>query len=416
MARHLQKTGSPEEASRTLHAFQQSWEQGAVGKGRTAITPPFGRLGLLQEKARVEPFFAPVLYAEGFARLQRGDYKGAIAQFVEATAHDPLAVSTVERTEAMGQAATAIRDGAIDAAVRHLKVAIELDPVRAEAHRMLGSVYLANQQEEEAIVELKTAVRLAPGDERTHLALANAFVLSGRYPEAEQALRQLIATLPASGRARYALGRLYQRQGRLRERASRIRDADHLPSAAGTEWHLPEHGRDERRPPEFRGSDRRLLQPGRRPSERPGCPSGSGDTYLRLGRHDEALAEFAMTLMLPPDAPMRTRRMAQVHLKEGATPTPWNRTTSARSGRRHRQAHYALGTALMRLGRPTKGRQSSRSFSACKPKTAAAHARELELGGLKREAAVSSASGDHEKAVALLRKALRSNRTRRCRI
>ena len=407
LARHLQKTGTPEETRSTLRAFQQSWEQGAVGKGRTAIAPPFGRLGLLQEKARVEPFLPPVLYAEGFALLQRGDYKGAIAQFGEASARDPLAGSPVERTEAMGLAAGAFRDGSIDAASRHLKVAIELDPVRAEAHRILGSVYLANQQENEAIDELRTAARLSPGDERTRLALANALVQAGMFSEAEQALRQILDALPASGRAHYMLGRLYQRQGDYEKALRQFETTITFHPLLGLNGIYQSMGAMSAARQNF---DAAIDAHSRRADVHPNDPDAHqdlGDTYLRLGRHDEALAEFAMTLMLATGRAGAYAGMAQVHLQEGRY------ADAVESSRRaldldadHRQARYTLATSLLRVGRTGEGQKELETFQHLQAEDAAAHARELELGGLKREASESSASGDHEKAVALLRKAL----------
>lgn len=407
LARHLQKTGTAEERSTTLRAFQQSWEQGAIGKGRTAIAPPFSRVGLLQERARVEPFFPPVLYADGFARLQRGDYHGAIAQFVEAAARDPLTRATVERSEAMGQAATAIRDGSIDAAIRHLKVAIELEPTRAEPHRLLGSVYLANQQEDDAIGELETAVRLSPADERTHLALANALVLSGRYREAEQTLRQIIVALPDSGRARYALGRLYQRQGDYEQALHEFEASIAFHPLLGLNGIYQSMGAMTAARQNFGAA---IDAYSRRVDVHPNDPDAHqdlGDTYLRLGRHDEALAEFAITLMLATGRAGAYAGMAQVHLKEGRY------ADAAESSRRaleldgdHRQARYSLATSLLRLGRTEEAQTELATFQRLQAEDAATRARELELGGLKREASESSANGDHEKAVALLRKAL----------
>jgi tetratricopeptide (TPR) repeat protein len=407
LARHLQKTGTPEETRSTRQAFQQSWEQGAVGKGRTAIAPPFGRLGLLQEKARVEPFLPPVLYAEGFALLQRGDFKAAIAQFAEATASDPLAASPVDRTEAMGQAAAAFRDGSIDAAVRHLRVAIELEPARAEAHRILGGVYLANQQADEAIDELKTAAQLAPADERTLLALANAFVQTGRYPEAEQSLRHIIEALPASGRAHYMLGRLYQRQSDYEKALRQFEMTITFHPLLGLNGIYQSMGAINAALQNF---DAAVDAYSSRVDVHPNDPDAHqelGETYLRLGRHDEALVEFAMTLMLATGRADAYAGMAQVHLKEGRY------ADAVESSRRsldldadHRQARYALATSLLRLGRTDEGQKELETFQRLQAEDAAAHSRDLELGALKREASESSANGDHEKAVSLFRKAL----------
>jgi tetratricopeptide (TPR) repeat protein len=69
-------------------------------------------------------------------------------------------------------------------------------------------------------------------------------------------------------------------------------------------------------------------------------------------------------------------------------------------------ARYTLGTSLVRLGRTDEGQQELEEFQRLQTEAAAAHAREIELGGLRREASESSANGDHEKAVSSLRKAL----------
>jgi tetratricopeptide (TPR) repeat protein len=364
-------------------------------------------LGLLQEKARVEPFLPPVLYAEGFELLRRGDFQGAIAQFGEAAARDPLVASPVDRTEAMGQAAAAFRDGSIDAAVRRLGVAIELEPARAEAHRILGSVYLANQQEEEAIEELKTAVRLSPGDERTRLALANALIQTGRFAEAEPALRQTLDALPASARARYVLGRLYQRQGDYEKALRQFETTITFHPLLGLNGIYQSMGALNAARQNF---DAAIEAYSSRVDVHPNDPDAHldlGETYLRLGRHDEALAEFAMTLMLATGRADAYAGMAQVHLKEGRY------AEAAESSRRaldldadHRQARYALATSLLRLGRTDDGQKELETFQRLQADDAAARARELELGGLKREASESSANGDHEKAVSLFRKAL----------
>lgn len=407
LARQLEKTGAAEERTRTLQTFQQSWDQAANGKGRSAIAPPFSRLGLLQEKSRVEPFFPPVLYAEGFARLQRGDYRGAIDQFGEAAARDPLAAAPVERSEAMGQAATAIRDGSIDAAIRHLTVAIELAPDRAEAHRLLGAVYLASQQGDEAIGELEAAVRLSPGDERTHLALANALVVTGRYPDAERSLHQLIAVLPGSGRARYALGRLYQRQGDYENALREFESSIAFHPLLGLNGIYQSMGAINAARQHF---DAAIDAYSSRVDVHPNDADAHqdlGDTYLRLGRHDEALAEFAMTLMLATGRAGAYAGMAEVHLKEGryADAVEASRRALDLDGD-HRQARYSLATALLRLGRTEEGQTELAAFQRLQADDAAARARSLELGGLKREASEHSANGDHEKAVALLRRAL----------
>ena len=405
LARHYFKIGKPEVAKETLALFQQSWEQGAVGKGRTAIDPPFSRLALVQEKSRVDPFFPPVRYAQGFALLQRADYTGAIAQFREAAKGDPLAAH--EKMEAMGRAAAAFRDGSLQTAVGHLKVAIELEPNFAEPHRILGAVYLKNQQPDDAIDELKTAVGLDPADERTRLALADALVEIARYPEAEQTLRQVIDAVPASGRARYVLGRLHQRQGHYEDALRAFGEAVTFQPLLGLNGIYQSMGAMNAVRQNFDAAlDAYLKRVEIHPNDAEGHQD-LGDIYSRLGRHDEALAEFAMVLMLAAGRPEPYAAMAQVHLRDGryAEAVETSRRALDLDGN-HSQARYTLAISLLRLGKTDEGQKELEAFQRLQAEAAAAHARELELGGLRREASESSANGDHQQAVSLLRRAL----------
>jgi tetratricopeptide (TPR) repeat protein len=407
LAQQLLKNGSVDEARGARQIFRETWDQQAIGKGRTAIDPPFARLTIVPEKSRVEPFFPPVLYVDGFARLERGDYAGAIAQFRDQTAHDPLTARPVQRLEALGQGAAAFRDGSLDIAIRRLTVAIELEPARAELHRILGRVYLANEQDEEAVAELAIAAQLNPLDERTRLTLADALVGSGRLADAERVYRDMIGVFPASGRARYELARICQRQGRydetLRELGTAITFHPLLGlngiyqivaslNAARQNFDAALHA----------NRQRVEILPNDADAHR-----ALGDTFARLGRRDEALAEYAMTLMLATGRADAYTAMSQLHLEDGRYADAVD--TSQRAlllDADLPQAHYLLGTALLRLGRSDEGQQALADYQRLQAAAAAAHAREIELGGIRREAAESSANGDHEHAVSLLRRAL----------
>ena len=132
-----------------------------------------------------------------------------------------------------------------------------------------------------------------------------------------------------------------------------------------------------------------------------------GDTYARLGRHAEALAEFAMVSTLAIGRADAFTAMAQVHLKEGRYAEAVEAARRALDlNAAYAPAHYTLGTSLVRLGRTDEGQKELEEFQRLQAEAASAHAREIELGGLRREASESSAKGDHEQAVSLLRKAL----------
>jgi tetratricopeptide (TPR) repeat protein len=406
LARQLMKVGELEEARKALRVFEENRKLQTADQRRTAVVSPFVRPGL-QESPGIETFFPPALYAGGFALLQRGDYNRAIAELREEAARDPLAADPVEKMAAMGKAAAAFRDGSVATAVQHLKVAIELTPDRAEPHRILGLVYLADEQYDNAVDEVTDAVRLSPGDERAHLALANAFMETGRYPEAEQALRETIRAFPASGRARYTLGRVYQRQARQREALSEFEEALTFKPLLGLNSLDQTMGALNVRQQNFDGA---IEAYSRRIDVIPNDADAHqelGETYFRQGSDDEAQAEFEVVLMLKPDHPAAHAALAQLHLRAGryADALEASRRTLELDPT-HKQARYTLATSLMRLGRTEEGKEELQVFERLQGDATAAQARDLELGALKREASASSANGDHGKAVSLLRRAL----------
>jgi Flp pilus assembly protein TadD len=72
----------------------------------------------------------------------------------------------------------------------------------------------------------------------------------------------------------------------------------------------------------------------------------------------------------------------------------------------HQQAHYVLGTALVRSGQAADGRAELATFERLQNEAAAARVRQLEIDGLQREATVSAAAGDETRAASLLRRAV----------
>jgi tetratricopeptide (TPR) repeat protein len=409
LGRQLLKIGELEEARKALRLFEERESVRVADQGGKAVSSPFIRLGLAPEQANVEPFFPPALYAEGFALLERGDYSRAILQFREAATRDPLMADTVETREEMGQAATAFRSGLVQIAIHHLEAAIELAPTRAEPHRILGRVYLANQQYDSGVNELRTAVRLSPGDERARLVLADALVDTGRDPEAEQTLRATIEAVPASGQAHYSLGRLYQRQGQYPQALREFEKAVTFGPLLGLNGLYKIIGALNVDQQNF---DAAIDAYARRVDVHPNDAAAHQDLgriYARLGRHDEARAEFAVVLLLNPDHVDAYAALAQVHL------TDRQYVQAAETARRalaldpaHEQARYTLATSLIRLGRTEEGRQELELFQHVQDEAAAARSRQIELDQLRGDAVVSAADGDHEKAIALLRKALQS--------
>lgn len=407
LARHLLSTGALEQAGKVLQAFQSRWVPPAFGQSRTAGAAPFLRLGLVQEVAGVEPFFPPAAYAEGFVLLQEGAHERAMAQFKEAAARDPLMTHAVADKEPLGLAATAFRDGDIEAAVEHLEAAVSRAPNHSESYRILGQVYVADQQYAKGIDALGTAIRLSPVDERARLALADALSRNGQDAAAEKALRETLDVVPGSGRAHYELGRVYQRQGEYPQAVREFDAAVASRPLLGLNSLYHAMGAIYADQQNFDGA---IAAYSKWVDVHPNDVNGHqklGEMYVRQGRDEEAIAEFAVVLMLAPRQVEAYAAMGQLALRAGryADVVDWSQRTLALDPL-HTQARYALATSLIRVGKAEEGRKELQLFQRLQADETADRARQLEREGLKREAAVSSANRQYDKAVSLFRRVL----------
>src|SRR5262245_42473714 len=193
VARDELRVGHPAEARaalQTLLTFQQS--QNEV-RGRRS---PFVIVSLVDESRGNDPEFAPALYVDGFTLIRQGKYADALVRFREAASADRLNADRTAKTETVQRGITALREGRIDAAIRELQAAVEMNPESSEAHRALGTAFRLDQQYDASIDQFGAAIRLKPTDERSRLALAEVLVESGQQDRVEQTLRDAIQAIP----------------------------------------------------------------------------------------------------------------------------------------------------------------------------------------------------------------------------
>lgn len=407
LARHLASTGTVETASIARAPFVEYARRVVTAPPAGPPVQPFLRFDLVQEVSGIEPFFPLVRYAGGFAQLRQGAYAAAVAELREAAARDPLLAPAPGGADDLLRASAAFRDGDVDAALERLEAALARVPDRAETHRVRALILAADQRLDDAIDALETALRLAPQDERIRLALADVLLERGDLEEAERTLRETIALLPASGRARYRLGRVHHLQGRLGEAIQALEEAAGLHPLLGLNGIYQRIGTIELARQNLEGA---LSAFARRLDVHPNDPeshSDLGDVYLRLGRHDEALVEFTVALLLNPRHTQTLVALGQTHLREGRDADAAAAADRALAlDRWHREAQYVLATALRRLGRTEEAARALEAYRRLEADEAAARIRQLELGALRRQAALSTAAADHEDAVAPLREAL----------
>ena len=307
----------------------------------TSQSPAFISVALVPERAGVEPFFPPAHYADGYRLLHRGEY---------------------------GRALDALR------------AAVKSDP-------------------------LLTVGSGLPGEERVQVARIDDLMEAGDWQAALDAARALVASTPESGAGRYRAGRAHQRLGNYPEAIRELEASlEHNP-LLGRNGILETIGSLYAARQEF---DAAAHAYSRRIDAHPNDPDAHydlGDIYLRQGRHADALAEFAVTVLLAPSHARAHGGIAQAYLREG------NYEQAAAAARRavavapdRHETHYVLGTALVRLRRADEGRRELEEFQRREAEAEAARRRMFEVEGFKRRAALSTAAGNHAETVEWLQK------------
>jgi tetratricopeptide (TPR) repeat protein len=300
-----------------------------------------------------------------------------------------------------------LRQGQLQAGITRLRAAVAEAPDQAEAHRILGLAYWADEKYDQSMTALHQAIRLNPQDERSRIALADVLGAAGRSAEQEQVLKEAIQMSPESGLARYRLGQLYQAQSLLPLAIRELEKAAALNPLAGLDHLYETIGGlyvDQA------SLDAAVAAYGKRIDANPNSGEAHrklGEIYFLQGRHDEALIEFSVTQLLEPANADAYAASGQVYLRQDryADAVMASRRAIALDPE-HQKARYTLGTSLTRLGRIEEGRRELDAFQAMLAASAARLQRRSELDAIKLDASRSLARGDYVAAVSLFRQAI----------
>jgi tetratricopeptide (TPR) repeat protein len=370
------------------------------------VRSPFMRISLIPEIPGSEPYFPPSRYSDAFALMGQGRYEAAVAAIKAASSSDPLLSQPATAVADLQQAGAALRDGDVAAALAAIDRVRQSAPTWSEVHRLRGAALVADERADEAVAAFREALRLSPGDERAHLALADLLLRQERYEEADATLLRAIAAVPSSPRLHYVRSRVFQRQGLYPEALAELERAmtlrPPLPLLGMNSLYdtvaTMRRARQEFESATVAFSRRVTLIPNEVAAHR-----DLGDMYFRRALDDLAWNEFAIAEALAPRDVATQASLAQLHLRAG------RHQEAADSARRiitlapdHAQAHFVLGTALMRLDQRDEGARVLDTFARLEAAEAAARALQLELAGLRREADVAAGRGDHARAVTLL--------------
>lgn len=106
----------------------------------------------------------------------------------------------------------------VEAAKSHGERALEIDNANAEAHALLGSVYLNLGENDKALVEIRKAIELNPNDADSYAGLGGIFTYRGDAEEAIRAFEIALRLNPDMGVGRFSpVGWAYYLSGRYED-------------------------------------------------------------------------------------------------------------------------------------------------------------------------------------------------------
>jgi tetratricopeptide (TPR) repeat protein len=213
--------------------------------------------------------------------------------------------------------------------------------------------------------------------------------------------------MPDSGRARYAIALVYRDQDRYVEALPELEEAVRLGPLLGFNSLYQTIGSLRRVQLQLDGAiEAYTVRAALTPND-PEAHQDLGDVHLLLGNTAWAVAELRIALALDPSHRAAHSALAQAFLREGRHQEAVDSALRAlRLDPGDREARYAYATALVRLGRIEEGNRELQVFQRLQAENAEEVSRGLELGRLRREASVATATGDHSTAAELLGRAL----------
>jgi tetratricopeptide (TPR) repeat protein len=304
------------------------------------------------------PVLPPVAYAPGYALVARGEYSDATAAFRKAAETDPLLTDPALRSPAMTQAIGAARAGRLADARSQLEGAPAVRD-SSEAHRLLGLLYWANEQDDKGIEQLEIAIRLNPRNERARLTLSRVLSSAGRDGDAERTLQETIRVWPGSALAHWWLGSIYDRMNRLAD--ARREFALAAPSAvAGRSQLFAKIGQLAMATGDIPGAADAFARSVSASLNDPEAHKRLAIVFLQQDLTDDVFVELVAALLIDPlDAGAHTG-IGRIYLNAGRynDAVPALRRAIELSPD-HTEARYALATALMRLG---NSQEAAREF------------------------------------------------------
>jgi tetratricopeptide (TPR) repeat protein len=333
----------------------------------------------------------------------KGAFAEAIAQCRLAVEHDPLLETPSGNADVLAAGSTALRAGDLSTALKYLRAAIDANPGRSEAHRLLGMAFRLDEQFDQSIEQYKAAVQASPMDERARIGLADVLIAVDRFSEAEDVLKETIRAVPGTVQAHYRLGRLYQSQARYGEAAAALEQSARFTPLVGQDPLYEMLGAIYVTQTDFQRATTALRKQLAVNPNNADAHRRLADVYVRQDRTEEALAEFMVALFIDPRNVESYVGISQVHLQAGRYAEAGSAARAALNVETtQKEAHYVLAMSLLRMGNTEGGDNELREFQRLQAEAASKSRLKFEIDSLRRESTLSLADADYGKAIPLL--------------
>ena len=273
---------------------------------------------------------------------------------------------------------------------------------------MLGTAHAVNGDTAEGVRHLRLAVQLNPQNERAWLTLARTLEGIDNVEDAVQALRDAIARVPDAGAVRWLLSTLSPRLQRSDDtNVELIAAADRLVLLAG-KGEL--YGRVAEIAQSHLNYDRAIELLEKRVALTPNNPAAHralGSAYVDHGQESAGYAELVMALLLDPDDTEALAAIGRVHLAAGrhaAAAEALEKVVALRPS--EHEVLRALGAALIQLGRTAEGDTRIEESARAQAAGVEEQRRRRTFGMLASQATLSMGRGEFERAIELWREVI----------
>ena len=376
----------------------------ALAKGAAGGTPVvFARMATNQLPADGPPLLPLAAYRQPYSSLAQGEYDTAIAEFRRVSALDPLVTDPASRATA--GAVAALRQGRLMEARSLLEHSGALGR-SSEAHRILGLIYWAESDYDKALEQISSAIRLWPKDERARLALSRILSSAGKDAEAATALEETLQVLPDSALAHWWLALSHERVNRFADARREFALAASGAVAGESQLHAAV-GRSASAAADVPGAIASLTSAVAANPNDGAMHKHLAASLVQQDRAGEAFVEFVAALLINPGDAEAHAGIGRIHLNAGrdADAADALRRATEIAPADH-DARYALANALVRLGRTQEAAEHFTRVEQAQRQMLADRRRTLSHDVLKEEAALRTAEGRFEAAIALYEQAL----------